>query len=420
MNDKTTGANPAPKASSADDSVAGMPARLLRHFIERAALSIVLIVALASLGFHHVFVNELSKFGEETATQLGKLISTTELDALYPRGSTEQSIRIEPRNVSTFDRRIRPILDAFRIHDLRMFARDGRIVYSTESVEVGTYKANPLLTAAIKQGVAESHIEETHHTGTGHQHDHASSMVATYAPILIDGKIVGAIETYTDVSLIQNRVYSALFSTLAILSVLLGGGFLIIYLPMRHGMQALNRLSNELQVRATTDVLTGLPNRRTVLEALVHEHARITRSAPHLTNPGLTIAVLDIDHFKRINDTLGHQAGDDVLRQFAQRLQSRLRPYDIAGRTGGEEFLVVFPDTNLTDGLMAAERLRAAIGGSPFTASDKPLPVTVSIGIATLHGAMEGVDALIARADAALYEAKAAGRDRVSVAGETP
>ena len=418
MNDKTTGASPAPKASSAADSVAGMPARLLRHFIERAALSIVLIVALATLGFHHVFVNELSKFGEETAMQLGKLISTTELDALYPRGTTEQSIRIEPRNFATFDRRIRPILDAFRIHDLRMFARDGRIVYSTESVEVGTYKANPLLTAAIKQGVAESHIEETHHTGTGHRHDHASSMVATYAPILIDGKIVGAIETYTDVSLIQNRVYSALFNTLAILSILLGGGFLIIYLPMRHGMRALDRLSGELQVRATTDVLTGLPNRQTVLDALEHEHARIARSAPHRSNPGLTIAVLDLDHFKRINDTLGHQAGDDVLRQFAQRLQSKLRPYDIAGRTGGEEFLVVFPDTNLTDGLVAAERLRAAVAGAPFTAGEKPLPVTVSVGIATLHNTMERVEALIARADAALYEAKAAGRDRVCVASE--
>jgi len=418
MNDKPTGASPAPKAASAADSVAGMPARLLRHFIERAAFSIVLIVALSALGFHHVFVDELSKFGEETATQLGTLISTTEHDALYPSVTTEQSIRIEPRNYSTFDRRIRPILEAFRIHDLRMFARDGRIVYSTESVEVGTVMANPLLAAAIKQGVAESHIEETHHTGTGHRHDHASSMVATYAPILIDGKIVGAIETYTDVSLIQNRVYSALFSTLAILSVLLGGGFLIIYLPMRHGMQALDRLSGELQVRATTDVLTGLPNRQTVLDALEHEHARIARSAPHRSNPGLTIAVLDLDRFKSINDTLGHQAGDDVLRQFAQRLQSKLRPYDIAGRTGGEEFLVVFPDTNLTDGLIAAERLRAAVGGTPFTAVDKPLPVTVSVGIATLHNAMERVDALIARADAALYEAKAAGRDRVCVASE--
>jgi diguanylate cyclase (GGDEF)-like protein len=173
---------------------------------------------------------------------------------------------------------------------------------------------------------------------------------------------------------------------------------------MKHLQDELRARNEELERLATTDVLTGLHNRRSAQTQL---EVAISRAARHETP--LTALLIDVDHFKRINDVHGHEAGDEVLRELAERLGDALRREDVCGRWGGEELLVLLGDTDADRAAAAAEKLRELIAGAPFTGA--ALPVTVSIGLAEWQG--DKSDALVRRADAALYKAKAAGRDTI-------
>ena len=166
--------------------------------------------------------------------------------------------------------------------------------------------------------------------------------------------------------------------------------------------------------QATHDALTGLPNRRSILEKLDQELARASRSGD-----GLAVGMCDIDHFKQVNDTHGHQTGDDVLRGFAGILRESLRPYDSAGRIGGEEFLVIAPMPAGSDSASVFDRLAARIAKSQIPTRSGVLSVTVSIGVACAMPGSTG-DQMQDRADAALYRAKSAGRNRVAYDGEFP
>ncbi|MBX3428647.1 MAG: PleD family two-component system response regulator [Hyphomonadaceae bacterium] len=169
------------------------------------------------------------------------------------------------------------------------------------------------------------------------------------------------------------------------------------------------RLDQSLEL-AVTDQLTGLYNRRfldTQLEPLVHR--------AQCGGDPVSVMTIDIDHFKRCNDTFGHDVGDAVLREFAARLASNTRPSDYACRHGGEEFIVVMPRTTGDIACLAAERLRRAIAGSAFIIPGlaQPLDVTISIGVASTEGADETQESILKRADEALYEAKRGGRNRI-------
>ena len=161
---------------------------------------------------------------------------------------------------------------------------------------------------------------------------------------------------------------------------------------------------------AVTDTLTGLYNRRYMTN---QANALVKRAA--LGGQPVSALLVDIDHFKRINDTFGHDAGDEVLREFAVRLATNVRAIDLACRYGGEEFVVIMPDTQLKDALRIAERLRLHVSGSPFRAPGltEPLTVTISVGVACTLGDSDTQEALLKRADAAVYEAKAHGRNQV-------
>lgn len=165
-----------------------------------------------------------------------------------------------------------------------------------------------------------------------------------------------------------------------------------------------------------TDVLTGWHNRRYLQVRLMEELARSRRD-----HSELVCLMLDLDHFKQVNDTYGHAAGDEVLRELAQRVEAQVRASDVAARYGGEEFVVLLPRTDVAAGEALAERIRRAVSAEPVSFDGEGrVTVTASIGIASvLPGEEEDLktagDSLLARADVALYRAKAAGRNRVEV-----
>ena len=163
-----------------------------------------------------------------------------------------------------------------------------------------------------------------------------------------------------------------------------------------------------LRVQATRDGLTGLYNRRAVLERLDEEMARARREGAELS-----VLLLDVDHFKRVNDQYGHQAGDEVLRELAARLGSVLRTYDAFGRYGGEELIAILPGCGNAASVLVADRMRSAAASSPIETRTGAVAVTVSIGAASCRSGQTDAAAIIARADAALYRAKNGGRNRV-------
>jgi diguanylate cyclase (GGDEF)-like protein len=167
----------------------------------------------------------------------------------------------------------------------------------------------------------------------------------------------------------------------------------------------------ELERLAFTDPLTGLLNRRRLIELAERELARSRRYGR-----ALSLLMLDIDRFKLVNDRLGHEAGDAALCQVARTCSAMLRAGDLLARWGGEEFVTVLPETDAAGARRLAERLRAAVDGQPARQGSRAIPMTVSIGIAELAGEDDGIATLVARADEALYAAKRAGRNLVLAA----
>ena len=197
--------------------------------------------------------------------------------------------------------------------------------------------------------------------------------------------------------LMEPSLYQTLYIGAYVLTVLM--------LSIGAVLMATDRLTTELNHLATHDALTHTLNRRALLERFEEELARSQR-----TGRGPAIMMLDLDHFKTVNDTLGHQHGDAVLVHFVQRTQAVLRRADRLGRYGGEEFMVLLPETDIDAARSVAQRIHTA------AASGHALDCQLSIGVTTWHGPGDTLDAMLARADKALYQAKAQGRNQTCTA----
>jgi diguanylate cyclase (GGDEF)-like protein len=170
------------------------------------------------------------------------------------------------------------------------------------------------------------------------------------------------------------------------------------------------RLFQEVQSLALTDPLTGLQNRRSLFEL-----GRVEFARAHRMNRAFCCMMLDLDHFKQVNDTYGHLVGDQVLREFARRCKTSVREVDLVGRYGGEELIILLPETDRKTAMQVAERLRASLTAAPIRVGDQEIAMTVSIGVAAKDENTSQLDTLIARADQAMYIAKHKGRNRVAI-----
>jgi diguanylate cyclase (GGDEF)-like protein len=177
-----------------------------------------------------------------------------------------------------------------------------------------------------------------------------------------------------------------------------------------------SRLVGRLERLSRHDPLTGLLNRRAMDELLAQEEQRARRMADQGAGQGgaqVTVLMIDIDHFKRLNDSQGHATGDRALQHLATLMGSQLRDIDHLARWGGEEFLALLPATTGADAVALAERLCERVRNLPLQVDGMPLPLTASIGVAEWLGPHDSLTQLLGRADRALYEAKQTGRDRV-------
>lgn len=331
-------------------------------------------------------------------------------DAGHPR------IAVAKADAAGLDARLRPFLAPFGIVKIKAYDGGRVIVHSTDPAIIGRHDAgNAKLEGVLRDGVADSKLVlKDKIADLEGKERFVVDVVETYVPIRVDGRVVGAFEVYLDVSPTYDRLETGVLRSTTLLLAVLVAVFGALYWPMRQGTGRLERAQSRLRELASTDMLTGLLNRRHLFARIDEELRRLGREQRRTARVDrIAFVMIDLDHFKAINDRHGHQGGDEVLREASRRLKASLRAYDTIGRYGGEEFLAVLPGTDLASAVVVAERMRRAVGGEPFVLAGKPIRVTASFGVAQSEDDKEAPDAVIQRADAALYRAKAAGRDRV-------
>ncbi|MEW6500248.1 MAG: diguanylate cyclase [Thermodesulfobacteriota bacterium] len=224
-----------------------------------------------------------------------------------------------------------------------------------------------------------------------------------------EGDIRGGISVtipmaFVNAGLAENRRYT-MFTAFLVVALLTG----FLFFQSNRYLNRIKETQLQLVALATLDSLTGLLNRRSVYERLEEEIAKHRR----FKGP-LSCLMLDIDHFKDVNDSHGHLAGDAVLVAIAENLKAHSRKYDIISRYGGEEFLIILPATDLEAAVTVAEKLRQRIADLRVPHAETTLQVTVSLGVAELATTEEEADSLVGRADSALYRAKSGGRNRLA------
>lgn len=182
------------------------------------------------------------------------------------------------------------------------------------------------------------------------------------------------------------------------------------FVGVKQDVSERKRIQTELWELATTDGLTGFLNRRHFMARLENEFARVQRN-----NHRVAVLMLDLDHFKQINDGYGHPTGDAMLQHFAGIIRAELRKIDVVGRIGGEEFAIFMPETDAEPAIIIAERLRNVLADTPLVIDKHTISITVSIGIALMHADSGTADCVLTKADKALYTAKENGRNSVRV-----
>ncbi len=237
--------------------------------------------------------------------------------------------------------------------------------------------------------------------------------LGAYRRLADDGVVVVVLLSPKDFMAAFDERRELLIASAGIISLLLAAVALLIFVLSNRYFQSTEKLRqahDQLAQLANTDVLTGVSSRRSFLAGLEAELARARRH-----DESLSLLMLDIDHFKRVNDVHGHPIGDAVLKQFTATCASMLRAHDLFGRLGGEEFAIALPHTDLDGARSVAEKIRMAIEQAPLTTAAGNIEITVSIGVAQTQAGQHGIDQLISWADKALYDAKHGGRNQVRV-----
>ncbi|MBI5489506.1 MAG: GGDEF domain-containing protein [Deltaproteobacteria bacterium] len=393
---------------------------MLRLLVLVGALAAVAVLVLATLGIYQVYERHVVRSAEREAIGTANALLETERAILVnPAAGPESPVRLAlaPVAIPRLAARLRPFLHSFGVVKIKVYSADDTIIFSTDLALIGRVDRGNRGLARALAGSIDSHL-----VTTGEMVDLAGEqrfdvdVVETYLPIHApNGSIIGAFEVYTDITPYRADIRSGVLTS----ALLLGGILLVVFgasfVVVRRAGTRLKQAQAALEALAATDPLTGLLNRRRILERLDEELSRRARRPDSGPTPApLSILLLDLDHFKQCNDTHGHLAGDEVLRETAARIARSIRRYDVVGRFGGEEFLVVLPGTGLSEALAVAGRVLQAVRESPVDAAAASIPITVSAGVAEVEPAEDRPETLLARADNGLYAAKRQGRDRAA------
>jgi diguanylate cyclase (GGDEF)-like protein len=392
--------------------------RLLRLFVTTALVSIIVIILLSSYGFYRIFSGFVIAGAEDDSVRLSRVMIDQQKPLLLDAASSHSiQLIVHDSDILPLDRNLRHFLQPFGIVKIKIYDNRRRIIYSTESTLIGRVdETNTRLRNALS-GTSDANLvtKDKVQDLAGEQLLNVD-VVETYVPITNSaGEVLGCFEVYVNVTHYREQIIHVVIVMTALLVLVLAAVFGFSYLLVRRGARHLTQAKTQLDTLTKTDALTEISNRDHLMAKGQEEFERL-KNQRLKTQPAspLGCVLLDLDHFKRINDAKGHLVGDHVLKGVAQRLRACVRPYDIFGRYGEEEFVVLLPDTNLEQSLVVAERIRNSMSRGPFEIDGDPISLTVSLGVSCSNENDQRLNDLLKRADEGLRKAKEAGRDRVS------
>lgn len=391
------------------------PKTLLRLFVVTSLVSMMAIILLAGYGFHQVFLRYVISNAEYDAISVGSALLAEQRDKIVASGKDGVSrMQISTADFPALDQGIRKLLTPLGILKIKIYSADYRIVYSTDAKIIGQVNRNNLRLKRALAGNFDSKFESKERMlDLANELKFNVDYVETYIPISDrNKKVIGSFEIYRDVSKYREESRRAVVLSLSILTLIIGFVFGLSFFLIRKGTRDMEEIQEMLRTQASVDSLTGTFNKRQILVMAHKEFSRASRRRKKgLPEFDLGLIMIDVDWFKKVNDTYGHLAGDVLLRELAERISRSLRAYDALGRFGGDEFLVVLPGSGLEESCVVAQKILKLIREEPFVLEGNSVFATASLGVsAALEDDVEYTQVL-KRADDGLYRAKSGGRD---------
>lgn len=396
------------------------PDRLIRHYIKIGIISMLVIIFLTSYGIYRIYLSHIVADAELSAVSLANFLMETERENLVIRNAQgKDELRLTAETAPVLIENLKRFSRHFNIIKIKIFDLHAHIIYSDDPAIIGRADpGNPRLANALAGKNDSKAVEKEKILDFEGKEKFDVDVVETYIPVRDDrGTIIGSFELYQDVTPFNTAIKKLVALSGGILGLILLWTFSVSFVLLRKEAIQLKQVQEVLKGQATTDFLTGTCNRRQLLTRCEEEMSRLVRVRQDKNEDApIGFIMIDIDHFKKINDTYGHAAGDEVIRELAHRLRSVIRQHDIIGRYGGEEFLVALPQTAESQLRSAAERLWSSVRSTPFLYEGKEIAVTISLGVAASTPKDDHYEKIVSRADDALYRSKHEGRDRITYA----
>jgi diguanylate cyclase (GGDEF)-like protein len=396
------------------------PDTLMRLYLRVSIISLAVIISLASYGTYRVYLSHIVAEAERSAVALANALTEAEKEHLLVKSAAgEESLQVTAASVPTLNRDLGMFFRQFNILKIKIFDSNARILYSNDPSIIGKSDPENLRLKNTLAGNNDSKVEKKEKILDFHGTEKFSvDVVETYVPVRDSrGAVIGSFELYQDVTHYKRAVWKMVGISALMLSLILFWVFTISFIVLRKEAVQLKQIQEVLNTHATTDFLTGVCNRRQLLLRCDEELSLFRRlKKEQRLESCIGFIMVDIDHFKRINDIHGHEAGDAVISDLAQRLKENIRHHDIIGRYGGEEFLVIVPHADQEQLRNVAERLWRSVREAAFDCRGQKINVTISLGVAATREAEDSYEEIIRRADDALYRSKNAGRDRITYA----
>ncbi len=389
------------------------PKTLFKRLTLISIFSTLIILVAAGYSISVLYENHVVTYARKNAVSLGEALVSSERENLLTKFGlitnepvTNNALRL------LLDNSLHSFLGPYNILKIKVFSASGKILYSTDHSIIGHDDSNNSRLNNALSGAIDAQISaKDQMQDLAHEVRFDVDVVETYVPIRDkQNKIIGAFEIYQDMSDEKTLVRRGVILSM----MMLGGILLVVYISafslLRSAAARLIATQEELARLATVDPATNVLNRREVLHRAASdlELYHRNRNTPECT---FGLLMVDIDHFKSINDTYGHLIGDEALKQVAECLNSSIPPECYVGRYGGEEFMVALPVCLAQTAEETAHRLLNRIRNLPIQIGQRTLNLTISIGVATTQTQTLTFEELLHQADTNLYAAKAAGRD---------
>lgn len=391
------------------------PRILVRKFFWIGLLCLVVLLILATYGIYRVFSWRLVESAHTEAQAICQVVLVKEKKHLLVFDDHDQArLELQDGEKAGFEKRLKKYLAPFAIEAVWVWDLRNQIVNRPGNQQKASHiTPSPALAQALAGGSLSRLEKSTIASFQGGNNYGSKEQMVSYLPIWgkHDNEVLGAFEIRRSVEGYREQIRRGVAFSAILLSTVLLSLFSCVFILVKKGAQRLAKTQNVLHALATTDPLTGIYNRREVLARA--EEGFTERRSGNIRNISeeFSILMVDFDDFKNINDNYGHPVGDRVLQELIRRIQTVLRPSDMVGRVGGEEFLVVLPDSNSHQCQKIAERLRKAVRSMPFELGDLQIYGSISIGGATAHSLDLGLESLLQRADKGLYRAKKLGKN---------